>query len=244
MNHPFPAQAWLVADNYFQQTPAQLPYGVVGGVAYTHVYYTGGATGEAPRLNNLRVVDALTEGDDYRRDLPTDATCVAATELDVEGADAQTIHGCVVTWEVTAADYDFARSARRLGDAPAAGAARARRLETLDDYEAEATPPALRLAFFERRRFMADFTTANFGVAERYAVDLPTSSPTVPPTTSAPTTAGQKGRNAPTAYGDGVNLGLPDLCVPGGACTFDVILPEEGLHVDLLVEAKRRAGKG
>ncbi|KAH8058356.1 hypothetical protein JL722_6218 [Aureococcus anophagefferens] len=41
-------------DNYFQQTPAQLPYGVVGGVAYTHVYYTGDATGEAPRLNNLR----------------------------------------------------------------------------------------------------------------------------------------------------------------------------------------------
>ena len=243
MNHPFPAQAWLVADNYFQQTPAQLPYGVVGGVAYTHVYYTGGATGEAPRLNNLRVVDALTEGDDYRRDLPTDATCVAATELDVEGADAQTIHGCVVTWEVTAADYDFARSARRLGDAPAAGAARARRLETLADYEDEATPKALKLRFFERRRFMADFTTANFGVAERYAVDLPTSSPTVPPTTSAPTTAGQKGRNAPTAYGDGVNLGLPDLCVPGGACTFDVILPEEGLHVDLLVEAKRQTGQ-
>ena len=112
------------------------------------------------------------------------------------------------------------------------------------DYEDEATPKALKLRFFERRRFMADFTTANFGVAERYAVDLPTSSPTAPATTSAPTTAGQKGRNAPTAYGDGVNLGLPDLCVPGGTCTFDVILPEEGLHVDLLVEAKRRAGKG
>jgi len=238
-----PTDAWLAADNYFQQTPAQLPYGVVGGVAYTHVYYTGDATGEAPRLNNLRVVDALNEGDDYERFLPDDVKCVAANELDVEGADAQTIHGCVVTWEVTQGDYDFARSARRLGDAPAAGDARARRLETLDDYEAEATPPALRLMFKETRRFKADFATANFGVATRYAANLPTSSPTLAPTTSAPTAAGQKGKNAPTAYGDGVNLGLPDLCVPGGTCTFDVILPEEGLHVDLLVEAKRADGQ-
>ena len=70
-------------------------------------------------------------------------------------------------------------------------------------------------------------------------MNLPTASPTLAPTTSAPTAAGQKGKNAPTAYGDGVNLGVPDLCVPGGTCTFDVILPEEGLHVDLLVEAKR-----